>query len=62
MSGSLVSKLSDAIISAIGNVAGATVDPKAGLGKVRTGIASPLVLLPALAAAAGYVLGRRAHP
>ncbi|GII89662.1 hypothetical protein Ssi03_76520 [Sphaerisporangium siamense] len=49
----------DALVSAIGGVTGAVADPKGGLRRLRSSLASPRNSLVGGGIALAYVLGRR---
>jgi len=57
--GQLLDRASDKTISAVGNAAGATVDPATGLQKLRSVAMKPAVLLALVLAAVGFLVGRR---
>lgn len=57
--GRVADRLGEFATSMIGNAAGATVDPKAGLQKLSGAALSPAVLVSGGLAVVAYVLGRR---
>jgi hypothetical protein len=53
-------KVKTAATSAVGDVAGAVADPKAGSARLRSRLSSPRVLATAAGLALAYLAGRRA--
>lgn len=54
-------RVGEAPTSAIGNAAGATVDPKTAAMQLKSAIAKPSVVFAVVLLAVGYLLGRRAR-
>ncbi|MEV0397970.1 hypothetical protein [Polymorphospora rubra] len=51
-------RLGDAVVGTVGDAAGAVVDPRAGLGRIRAAMSSRALIGVAAALVAGYLVGR----
>ena len=53
-----VGKLGDVVVGAAGDIAGSVVDPRAGLGKLRSAVTPRAVVLLTAGLVLGYLLAR----
>jgi hypothetical protein len=52
-------RIDDAATTAVGDAAGAVIDPRAGLQRAKAGLRAPVFVAAAVALVVGFLLGRR---